>query len=308
MAKGILIILVIFGHSEISIVGTMLINSFHMAAFFFLSGLTFSCKSNMDVFMKKKVKGLLVPYLVFCGMLLFYQFVKTLIINGVSFDLMSGLISVIVPISGRASTTTYGLWFLPCLFMAEVVGYFFLKKVTMHKALCVTLLIVLCGLCISTYIVSGKASVLSTLPIAVAFLLLGFSFKELMSKIQQWAIIVSIIAGSLFLICVALNWFVCKQTVDLSSMSLGFWPFYLLSNFWGTIAVCAIAMNISKCKFFQGLGRDSLYYYGLHYEVMGIIEKIFKGGILQTVAAFAILVPIVRLYKKMKVIVWEKNK
>ena len=38
--KGILIVLVVLGHSEISGIAASVINSFHMAAFFFLAGLT----------------------------------------------------------------------------------------------------------------------------------------------------------------------------------------------------------------------------------------------------------------------------
>ena len=40
IAKGILIVLVVLGHSEISGIAASVINSFHMAAFFFLAGLT----------------------------------------------------------------------------------------------------------------------------------------------------------------------------------------------------------------------------------------------------------------------------
>lgn len=40
IAKGILRVLVVLGHSEISGVAASVINSFHMAVFFFLAGLT----------------------------------------------------------------------------------------------------------------------------------------------------------------------------------------------------------------------------------------------------------------------------
>ena len=40
IAKGILRVLVVLGHSEISGVAASVMNSFHMAAFFFLAGLT----------------------------------------------------------------------------------------------------------------------------------------------------------------------------------------------------------------------------------------------------------------------------
>lgn len=44
VAKGLLIILVILGHSNINDITAAVINSFHMAAFFVLSGITFRRK------------------------------------------------------------------------------------------------------------------------------------------------------------------------------------------------------------------------------------------------------------------------
>lgn len=55
MAKGIGILLVIFGHSGISKVPLAVIYTFHMPIFFFLSGLVLNVKKNESflVFLKK---------------------------------------------------------------------------------------------------------------------------------------------------------------------------------------------------------------------------------------------------------------
>ena len=55
IAKGILILLVIIGHCEVGSCVKYVIYSFHMGAFFFLSGLTFSTKNDPKVFVAKKV-------------------------------------------------------------------------------------------------------------------------------------------------------------------------------------------------------------------------------------------------------------
>ena len=57
-------------------------------------------------------------------------------------------------------------------------------------------------------------------------------------------------------------------------------------------------MLLEDFKVFSILGRDSLYYYGLHYESLGVIEKIVPWGVMQTALTFIVLFPIVTAYKK----------
>jgi fucose 4-O-acetylase-like acetyltransferase len=86
-------------------------------------------------------------------------------------------------------------------------------------------------------------------------------------------------------------------------MRLGFWPLYILSGIFGSFLICIIAMFAQNFNFLQMLGKNSLYYYGLHYLFIGIIEKIVNvkwGGIIQTLLTFGILIPLVYLYNKLK--------
>lgn len=76
IAKGILILFVLLGHSPIYEWAGACINSFHMAAFFFLSGLTYNYKGNLGEFFRKKTKGILLPYLEFSIVLLIFAFLK----------------------------------------------------------------------------------------------------------------------------------------------------------------------------------------------------------------------------------------
>ena len=60
ISKGILIVLVVLGHAHISTIVDLIINSFHMAAFFALTGYTFHFGNTFRVFIKKQIKGLLI--------------------------------------------------------------------------------------------------------------------------------------------------------------------------------------------------------------------------------------------------------
>lgn len=303
VAKGILIFLVVLGHSQITKTTALVIYSFHMAAFFFLSGLTFSANNDFWIFLKKKLSALLLPYLAFSFLFLAFQFLKATILHMGVFNLRSGIVSVFIPISGRESTSVYGLWFLPCLFLTQVLGYIFLKVFKKNKLFSILFIFVIILLSFSLSYFSKKVSIIDILPISLAFLLLGYLFKgkEIVRNIKR--LIALIICLILFIATVLLNANISKSTFDLSSMRLGFWPLYILSGIFGSFFICIIAMFAQNFNFLQMLGKNSLYYYGLHYLFIGIIEKIVNvkwGGIIQTLLTFGILIPLVYLYNKLK--------
>lgn len=74
------------GHSEISGVAASVINSFHMAAFFF-GRVDYKLNENKNLFIVKRLKGLIMPYIALAFIFLGYQFMKYKIIGGYKFDL-----------------------------------------------------------------------------------------------------------------------------------------------------------------------------------------------------------------------------
>lgn len=42
-------------------------------------------------------------------------------------------------------------------------------------------------------------------------------------------------------------------------------------------------------KILAKIGKDSLLYYGLHFEVLGVIDKVVKLGVFQTVITIFVL-------------------
>lgn len=303
-----LIIFAVLGHNHVTLACDMFINSFHMAAFFMISGFTFKVDEPARKFICKKCKKLLLPYFIFAVILLTYQYAKTFLFSGMEFDLKSGILSVFIPIGGRESTTVYGLWFLPCLFLAEMGAYIIIRLWEKTKTLGILAFGSILALGLEIHSQLSRSSIFGILPIATVFILLGYIFKEKQAFAKEnYGLL--FLASLLFFMTTFSNWkFGNVSTVDLSHMVLGIWQLYLLSSFFGSIAICELAMVVQKSRLLAFIGQDSLYYYGLHYEILGAVGKIVPGVLLRTVATFMILCPVIQVYKKYGVMRKRKTK
>lgn len=125
-AKGIGILLVVYGHIEyISDSTRGWISSFHMPLFFIISGMLMAYKNEQEKpfinILKKRSKGILVPYLWF-SLLYFFIDIMNVILKKI--DMHTFIENAI------SSVTFYGvsvLWFLPALFIAEIVAILLIK-------------------------------------------------------------------------------------------------------------------------------------------------------------------------------------
>lgn len=124
----------------------------------------------------------------------------------------------------------------------------------------------------------NRVSIISILPIAVLYIGIGKIAQMKRNVLNNKCITLGSVSLIAFLICVCWNSRVTDYIFDLSSMSLGVLPIYILSGLFGTIFLCSIAFFISKSKILESIGKDSMYYYGLHYEFIGVIEKIIPCG------------------------------
>lgn len=122
-SKGILIFLVIFGHLNATEWFPQLdfsikwVYTFHMAAFFVLSGMVYSGKESFRQYLGKKIKTLLVPYTIFSVLGL----AKAVI------QLVRGNVSALVESLYDVYIMGNGLWFLIVLFFVELIAFFIYK-------------------------------------------------------------------------------------------------------------------------------------------------------------------------------------
>ncbi len=266
-----------------------------MAAFFILSGYTFSGGIiTWKEFLKKQFKGIIVPYLVLSAVLLLYFFIKSKFLHSGEFNALSGIKSVLFPISGRDATSVYGLWFLPCILIVKVVFFAMLKIWGKCKnVLALVPFVALSAVAYIIFIISKTISVLTIAPFAVVFLVVGKYFKD--KKVNFTSNKVGLIVLSGYVVSLALNVLFFEKSIDLSSLNIGNPLLFVVHSVCGSFLIFRIAFILEKIKFISKIGVKSLWYYGMHYEVLGFLGAIvFKSedifsSILKTLFTILIL-------------------
>ncbi|MBQ8279101.1 MAG: acyltransferase family protein [Roseburia sp.] len=313
MAKGIGIILVVFGHTSFPSRNlTDWINSFHMPLFFLLSGMLLShnhaTEQSMSSFIRKKAKGILIPYLTFSVLSILFAAV-----------LDSATFRTYLPNALTQSVVFYGisvLWFLPALFFGEVI-FLFIRK---HTSLVVSALLSV-GICLLTVFaahtyhynyVTDFGSYLSVLGayliavivrtgMAVTFLALGYFTQHLFFKKEHS----KILYGGLAVLFLALNIFLAFKniSVDLNNLVFGYYQLYFPAAFCGGMFVICLCAALPSWAPLTYIGKNSLIimathmncrFLGLCYAVGNLALKIlpFLGNIgymLVVLATMAVL-------------------
>ncbi len=125
IAKGIGILLVVLGHNDLNAYHPLLhrfIYAFHMALFFFLSGIFFNPNRDFKTLFKKRFDGLIKP-LIF-SILLIYGI--SVFFGKMSFATAGGRLLKSLYMTGPYLNWVQ-LWFLPLLFLVNLYAYFFYK-------------------------------------------------------------------------------------------------------------------------------------------------------------------------------------
>lgn len=125
IAKGIGILLVVMGHNDMNFYHPLLhrfIYAFHMALFFFLSGVFFKTERKFSEIFKRRFNSLIKP-LIFI-ILLIYGI--SVFFGKMSFSTAGGRLLKSLYMTGPYLNWVQ-LWFLPTLFLVNLYAYFFYK-------------------------------------------------------------------------------------------------------------------------------------------------------------------------------------
>lgn len=163
IAKGITIILMVFGHTSIPLSVSNFIWSFHMPLFFISSGWSTNWeKYSIKIFIKKKVKSLLIPFIIYSIIVFFLQY-----------HLNNIRISEILLMGWQG----YALWFIPVLFISLIISKFLLSiKYSLFKILCTCSLVL-----IGAYLNNNQIQLpwtLSSVPYATFLIIVGSYVKR----------------------------------------------------------------------------------------------------------------------------------
>ncbi len=271
--KGILILFVIFGHTTTNSVVLNWLSSFYMPCFFILSGWLMKKEGDASLFIRKKIKGILFPYFCFALIWVLFCFVKNFILES-EFDIFRALLSIILPYSGRIGGNAYNLWFLPCLFLSQALVAILIYEKWIWKIIAsiVWFTFLILGIFVSPYCSLLYATAMASIFVGLGFYISNYLLPKIKEKSNIPLVASIILGGGVHISCLLLNEFILKNTLDFSAASFGLFPIYLLGALGGSIFFIAIISRIKKMVLLEYIGKNSLVYYALHYEVLAIVS------------------------------------
>lgn len=130
IAKGLGILTVVWAHIMITGWSHQVIYAFHMPLFFFLSGMLFQKEKypSFGTFVLRRSRRLLLPYIIYSVVTwAFWAVFRYVRHDEVDSYMMPLLQTFIAQGSGAYMVHNSALWFIPCLFLVEIL-YYFLSK------------------------------------------------------------------------------------------------------------------------------------------------------------------------------------
>lgn len=328
IAKGICILLVVFGHINYTPELQAFIYTFHMPFFFLLSGMLFSRERypSFGAFLKRKVRTLLCPFLFFGVLALILRLGFAVISYGVSAQAFKAIVPEIVNlilVPDSASVPNGPLWFLPCLFLMEIL-YYFISAMKKPCRLLVCGILTVVGWLLASPMLRPEGLIMpwcsDTALFAIGFFAIGHLLSPQIKKGIQAAsehkhrVILSI--GVLLLCVVALLPIVhFNGKITLGSKILNNGLLVYCGGIIGSCAVLAASVLAGNCRFLRFCGTNSLPIMAIHYEVYIILGNLLqmlgvgydKTSVLQTLLPFVAITGITLvctlLYNKLKRVV-----
>lgn len=222
VAKGITILLMVAGHTSIPETISKYIWSFHMPLFFFVSGVFYSEKKykTFSSLFKRRLFTLLVPY-VFFSVVVMLGYQGTVYWN---------------PKELYLGWNGYALWFIPVLFMSEMLLYPFAKYI--EKPI-IKITIIILMLCLSKLLALLDIYLpfkIEAVPLASSFLFMGYILKDFSKKylFPIWLILIA------FLVSVALSQILPKT--DVAQNEIG----WVIPNYINAIVGIFFVMQLSR--------------------------------------------------------------
>lgn len=275
IARGIATIMVVIGHCDYHYTELWLttwVYSFHMPLFFIISGMLFRPEKydNFKHFLKKKFKGLVVPYLIF-SLITFVvslgvEFAKTKGLDGG--DALKSFAGIFV---GWRGTKWYnGLWFISALFFSEILVYGVIwisrkAKESRGKWLlpAITMGLLVGGFALAVNVKGAPFSV-DLVPLSAAIIIIGYGVKKLCERIKWMSgILMSIIMLGINIATCVWNYNLANSRVDMYSSVFGNWALFIISAISGSLVILNISKMIKENRVLEKIGRRSLTYYAL---------------------------------------------
>ena len=278
IARGIGTLLVTLGHSMyINKYFKEWIYSFHMPLFFFISGYLFNYdkyKDNYKLFLKKKIKSFIIPYILlalFIWFILFlfdYKFILTE-------EAKNRFIGIFIGF--RLSKYYFCLWFVLVLFFIENIFYFLIKYLKRYLY-CIAIFMFTISYFEFKYI-NGFIYSIDLIPISLFFFITGYLFKrdfyKFSCKINKY---LKLCLSFIFLVigyCFAHLNSVYHGLINIYDCNIGNPIYYFVAAFSGIFCVYLFSYGIRKCNILEDLGKNTLIIYAFQNPIVFPIAYYF---------------------------------
>lgn len=285
-AKALGVFWVIMGHTYkgYSFIGW--IYSFHMPLFFFLSGITLKIEQiSCREFLKKRVKSLLIPYILYSIVYIMLEVIKSGL-NGNMDETIKYFLRDAFWIRGQQATI--GLWFLPLLFLVEVLLMVVYKGIRSKNLRAASVLFITAmGFLYADKIGKALPWGLDAAFVVIFFLYAGYVFKQIclsswMNGKRKDIFKYAIIGVGLLFANIIFNNYNMKligDNADMYSLRYGNEILYILSALAGigfiSIVLGYILKNV-KSEFWRFMGRNTLHIYCLHGLALTFVRKVLN--------------------------------
>lgn len=278
-AKGLGIILIVLGHSQLPQIIIDWIFSFHVPLFFIISGFFMRKKSIIDE-VKSGGKSLLLPFFIVC---LLYGLKDIYYLPEIHYNSISVFINRLLQLSGYG---IIGMWFLPALFLCRIY-YQLLATLNRYIQLCGALLLFSFAIFINvtynefiiSYVVNSLASLI--------FLLVGKSFWD--SGILNYRISIN---GKVLSVLVLLLGFIFP--IDMFTCTFPLYVFSIVTSALLSYLIIKMLRGMDSYNGYRGVLFSALEFYGkdsllilcfhavFHYLIKDLMENFVHVYLLGT--------------------------
>lgn len=320
ICKGILIVLVVWGHCipENNYIHKW-IYSFHIPAFFIINGMGLQyvnysnrpfIKGRHNSILFKTAKKLLIPYLIYGALILLFRWA----FSGFMLDNLFWQIKDLFLFTGVGAT-----WFLPCLFLAQLF-YWGIVNIDQRigKGWNIISVISSVVLFVATIIIPNInfiTLILFRAFIGTGFILFGHFCMKIIKKSAPCHTGAGVIALIFFILHLAVFCITGMQDVALNTLSLKNPIVYIVNALLGTGFIITLSLLLDKLKLIGKwivvLGRNSLFIMGTHQVIMLLCFIPIKAELLLNalfcMAVITIDVLLIFIIKYIKRKVFKKN-
>ena len=272
IAKGIGIVLVIIGHVSKNKILNNYIYSFHMPLFFIISGYLYKEKTK---FVKNKIKTILIPYFIFSILSFSYWAIIERFFRKQEISPLIAFSNIFIA-KGPSENFVYNvaLWFLPCLFITQIVFHFIYKNTKKSYRFIIILIISILGYIYPNIINIRIPFCIDVSMTAIMFYYIGFIFKQIEKNIiiiKNKKVILLLLIG---MISIYINSKIdqCTGMIELK-FGKSYFLFYLIAII-GSYTVYLISNKI-KLKYLTWIGEHSLHFMCIHEPIKRVIIIIY---------------------------------